>query len=71
MADIFHEVDEEVRRERLAKIWERYSVLIIAGCVLIVAAVGGWRGYEWYVARQAAIAGSQFETAVTLAETNK
>jgi hypothetical protein len=71
VADIFHEVDEEVRRERLAKIWERYSVLIIAGCVLIVAAVGGWRGYEWYVARQAAIAGSQFETAVTLAEANK
>jgi len=67
VADIFHEVDEEVRRERLAKIWERYSGLIIAACVLLVAAVGGWRGYEWYVARQAAIAGSQIEAAVTLA----
>ena len=71
MADIFHEVDEEVRRERLAKIWERYSGLIIAACVLVVAGVGGWRGYEWYIARQAAIAGTQFEAAVSLAEGNK
>lgn len=71
MADIFHEVDEEVRRERLAKIWQRYSGLIIGVCVLIVAGVGAWRGYDWYIARQAAIAGTQFEAAVTLAEENK
>jgi hypothetical protein len=71
VADIFHEVDEEVRRERLLKIWQRYSGLIVAACVLIVAGVGGWRGYEWYVGRQAAIAGGQFEAATTLAESNK
>jgi len=71
VADIFHEVDEEVRRERLAKIWERYSALIIAACVLVVLGVGGWRGYDWYVARQAAVAGSQFEAAVALAEQGK
>jgi len=71
VADIFHEVDEEVRRERLAKIWERYSALIIGACVLIVAGVGAWRGYDWYIARQAALAGTQFEAAVTLAEENK
>ena len=46
MADIFHEVDEEVRRERLQKLWDRYSIYIIALAVLIVAAIGAWRGYE-------------------------
>lgn len=71
MADIFHEVDEEVRRERLARIWERYSWLIVGGCLLVVLGIAGWRGYEWYVARQAAIAGQQFETAVTLSEQGK
>jgi hypothetical protein len=71
VADIFHEVDEEVRRERLARIWQRYSGLIIAACVLVVAGVGGWRGYEWYVARQSAAAGVRFEAAVTLAEQGK
>ena len=46
LADIFHEVDEEVRRERLQRLWERYSIHIIALAVLIVAGIGGWRGYE-------------------------
>ena len=46
MADIFHEVDEEVRRERLQKLWDRYSIYLIALAVLIVAGIGAWRGYE-------------------------
>ena len=71
MADIFHEVDEEVRRERLKQFWDRYSLFIIAACVLIVAGIGSWRGYEWYIERQAAIAGARFEAAVTLSEQGK
>ncbi len=71
MADIFHEVDEEVRREQLKKLWERYSIFIIAAAVLIVAGIGAWRGYEYYVAKQAAAAGAAFESAVTLSEQGK
>jgi hypothetical protein len=71
VTDIFNEVDEEVRRERLKKLWERYSAFIIAGCVLIVVAVGGWRGYEWWETKKAAEAGAAFEQAVTLAEAGK
>lgn len=71
MADIFREVDEEVRREKLKQLWDRYSLVIIAVCVLTVAAIGAWRGYEWYVAREAAKAGARFEAAVSLMEQNK
>ena len=71
MSDIFSEVDEEVRRERLKKLWERYGVLVIAACVLLVAAVAGWRTYEWYQAKKAAEAGAAFEAAVVLAEQGK
>jgi hypothetical protein len=71
VADIFQEVDEEVRREKLKQLWERYSLAIIAVCVLIVAGIGAWRGYDWYVAREAAKAGARFEAAVTLMEQNK
>ncbi len=71
MADIFQEVDEEVRREKLKQLWERYSLLIIAACVLIVVGIGAWRGYDWYVAREAAKAGARFEAAVSLMEQNK
>jgi len=71
VADIFHEVDEEVRRERLKKLWDRYSVHLIALAVLIVAAIGAWRGYEYWVAKKAAAAGAAFEAAMTLSEQAK
>lgn len=71
MTDIFHEVDEEVRREQLKKLWERYGNYLIAGCIVIVLGVGAWRGYQWWQAKQAAQSGAAFEQAVTLAETGK
>jgi hypothetical protein len=71
VTDIFHEVDEEVRREQLKKLWERYGTYILAACVLIVIAVGAWRGYQWWQAKQAAASGAAFEQAVTLAEAGK
>lgn len=71
MADIFHEVDEEVRRDQLKKLWDRYSIYIVGLCVLIVAGIGGWRGYEYYVGKKAAVAGAAFENAVVLNEQGK
>ena len=44
MSDIFQEVDEEVRRERLEQLWKRYGIYIIAAVLLVLACVGGWRG---------------------------
>jgi len=71
VADIFQEVDEEVRREQLKKLWQRYGNYIIAGCIVVVAAVGAWRGYDWWQTKKAAEAGAAFEQAVSLAETGK
>ena len=71
VADIFQEVDEEVRRERLQKLWERYGNFIIAGCILIVVGVGAWRGTEWWQNKKAGESGVAFENAVTLAQAGK
>ena len=71
MADIFHEVDEEVRREQLKRLWDRYSIYLIALAVLIVAGIGAWRGYEYWVAKRAAAAGAAFEAAAALSEQGK
>jgi hypothetical protein len=71
VADIFHEVDEEVRREQLKKLWDRYSIYLIALAVLIVAGIGAWRGYEYWVAKRAAAAGAVFETAMALSGDGK
>lgn len=71
MSELFDEVDEEVRREQLKKLWDKYSIYFIALMVLIVAAVGGWRGYQYLEAKKAAEAGAAFEKAVELSDQNK
>jgi hypothetical protein len=71
VADIFHEVDEEVRREQLKKLWDRYSIYLIALAVLIIAGMAAWRGYEYWVAKKAAAAGAEFEAAIALSEEGK
>ncbi len=71
MSELFDEVDEEVRREQLKKLWDKYSIFIIAGAILIVAAVGGWRGYQYLEAKKAAEAGAAFDAASDLSEQNK
>ena len=71
MSELFDEVDEEVRREQLKKLWDKYSIYFIALMVLVVAAVGGWRGYQYLEAKKAAEAGAAFEKAVELSEQDK
>jgi hypothetical protein len=71
LADIFHEVDAEVRHEQLKKLWDRYSLYLIAAAILIVAAIAAWRGYEYWVAKRAATAGAAFEAAMSLSEQSK
>lgn len=71
VSELFNEVDEEVRREQLKKLWEKYSVFIVAGAILIIVAVGGWRGYQYWQAQRAAEAGAAFEAAVALADQGK
>ena len=71
MADIFQEVDEEVRRDQLNKLWDRYGNYFVALCVLIIAGVGAWRGYEWWQGRLATQSGAAFEAAAGLATSGK
>jgi hypothetical protein len=71
VSELFDEVDEEVRRDQLKKLWDQYSVYIVAGALLIIASVGGWRGYEYLEAKKAAEAGAAFDRASELSEHNK
>jgi hypothetical protein len=71
VVDIFQEVDEEVRREQLKKLWDRYGIFAIAGAVAVVLAVAGWRGYDWWVSKQAAQFGDAFAAAAQLAQQGK
>jgi len=67
VTDIFREIDEELRRERFEKIWDRYAHYIIALAVLIVvatAAVVGWRQYQ---ARERRAESVEYSAALQLA----
>jgi hypothetical protein len=71
VSELFDEVDEEIRREQLKRLWEKYSIYIIALALLIIAAVGGWRGYQYLEAKKAAEAGEAFNRAIELSEQGK
>jgi hypothetical protein len=71
VADIFQEVDEEVRRDQLKKLWERYQYYVFAGAVLVVLAVAGWRAYDWWETKKSAEAGAAFEAAIALSGQGK
>jgi hypothetical protein len=71
VSDIFQEVDEEVRREQLKKLWDRYGNYAVAAAVLVVAAVAAWRAYGWWETKKAAQTGAAFEAATVLSEGGK
>jgi len=71
VTELFDEVDEEVRRDQLKKLWDRYSLYIVALALLIIAGVGGWRGYQYLEAKKSAEAGDAFNKAIELSDQNK
>jgi hypothetical protein len=71
MSDVFREVDEELRRSQAEAVWKKYGVLIVAGAVLLVVGVGGYRFYEWQRERSAAASGARFDEALRLFQENK
>lgn len=49
MSDIFQEIDEDLRRERLLGFWRRYGIAIIALAVGLLVGLGAymaWRSYN-------------------------
>lgn len=54
----YREVDEELRRDQMKSYWERYGKLVIAGIVLVLAAIAG---FIWWQNQQLVKAGERGE----------
>lgn len=67
MADIFNEIDEELRQEKLRRLWDRHGVLLLVLAVAIVAAVAGWRYYDHWRGVQSRALGDAYVAAGRLA----
>lgn len=52
MSDVFQEVQEEYRREQMAKLWAKYRVAIVAGVAALIVGVAGYQGWTYWRARQ-------------------
>ena len=49
MSDIFREVDEDLRRDRMERLYKRYGGVVLAAALAIVAGTGGytaWRNWQ-------------------------
>jgi hypothetical protein len=69
LSDIFHEVEEEVRRERFEKLWKQYGDYIIAGAALVIIALAGWQLWQRYETTQSLKASEELIAAQQLADT--
>jgi hypothetical protein len=71
VSDIFREVEEDVRKERLEKLWKTYGDYVIALIVLSVLGVGGWQLWLRYEDSQRTKAAGQFVAAQRITNANQ
>jgi len=71
LADIFQEVDEELRRDKAAEVWTRYGRYFIAAAVFIVVATASYVGWKQYRLQQEIANGERFALALTLIQEKK
>ncbi|MGI9407304.1 MAG: tetratricopeptide repeat protein, partial [Hyphomicrobiaceae bacterium] len=69
--DVFREVEEEMRRERMKALWDRFGTYVVGVALAIVLGVTGYKGWQYYTAKKAAEAGSRFEGAIVLEQDGK
>jgi len=68
MSDMFNEVDEELRKERMEALWKKYGLILITIAVLIIAVVGGSQFWINYQAGKSAASGDKFVEALDAEE---
>jgi hypothetical protein len=68
VADIFNEVDEELRADQARLFWKKYGNLVIGGALLAVLAAAAWWGWQLYAVRHHEQESVNFVNAVQAAQ---
>jgi len=66
--NIFREIDEELRSDRMRALWRRFAPFVIGGAVAIVVLVAANEGWSWYTRSQSAQSSQQLYAALETAE---
>jgi hypothetical protein len=58
------EIDDELRRERLLKLWDKYGTYIIGAALAVVVGVGGYKYYDGRIAQANEVASTNYIVAL-------
>ncbi|MFQ3622564.1 MAG: tetratricopeptide repeat protein [Acetobacteraceae bacterium] len=67
MADIFDEIEEDLRKERARRLWDRYAWIVLTAAGALLLAIAGWQGWRWYERTERTRAADRFAAAATTA----
>lgn len=65
---LLREVDEELRRDRMRKLWRQGAPYIIGAAVAVVLLVAGYEGWNWYQDSNSSRSADQFYAATAIAD---
>lgn len=68
--NIFREVDEELRSDRMRALWRRIAPFVIGAAVAIVAIVAVNEGWAWYTSSQSARSSEELYAALASADSD-
>ena len=64
MADIFDEINEELKQDRMTALWQRYGKYVFAFVIAVVAGVSLTQGYSYYTQKRDARSADMFFNAI-------
>jgi hypothetical protein len=68
---LLREIDEDIRRERYARLWKRFGNYIIAAVVALLLGIAGYQFWQYRVDSQRQQASAQLASASTLTGTDR
>lgn len=69
--NIFREVDEDLRREQITALLDKYGVYLLIGAAIIIVIVGGYNAYSWWTVKRAGENGAAYFQASQLIDEKK
>jgi hypothetical protein len=66
VSDILREIDEDLRRESLEKLWRKYGIYALGLAVIVVLGIAAYTGWQRYSENRQAARARQYESALQL-----
>lgn len=68
---LFREVDEEVRRQKIQDLWNRWGNLFVAVSLVVIVLVAGYKGWQYWEIKRSEEAARAYFAAIDLASQGK